>query len=82
MEHINIEIKGKFKQYIKLTAESGYCFYDKTNEERNYLTSEFTPLITEYEIGNTYVVVKGNADELNEQLQRERQEKESANGDI
>ena len=82
MEHINIEIKGKFKQYMELKAENGYCFYDSTNEERNYLTSEFTPMMTEKELERTYVVVEGNADELNEQLQKEREEKERADGNI
>ena len=82
MEHINIEIKGKFNQYMELKADKGYCFYDKTSEERNYSTIIFTPLMTEYEIGNTYIVVEGDADELNEQLQKERQEKENANGNI
>lgn len=74
MEHINIEIKGKFNQYAVLTAESGYCFYDITEEERNYLTQAFTPVIDEAELEKTYVVVYGDADKLNEELAKEIQE--------
>lgn len=74
MEHINIEIKGKFNQYAVLTAEQGYCFYDVNEEERNYLTQIFTPVVDEAELEKTYVVVQGYADKLNKQLEKEREE--------
>ena len=73
MEHINIEIKGKFNQYAVLTAETGYCFYDVNEEERNYLTQVFTPVTDVAELERTYVAVMGNADVLNEQLEKERE---------
>ena len=76
MEGIIIEnIKGKFVDYTKLTAESGYCFYDKdrTEEERNYLTSITTPITDRQELERKYVAVWGNADELNAKLEEERQ---------
>lgn len=74
MEHINIEIKGKFNQYAVLTAEQGYCFYNVNEEERNYLSQAFTPIIDKSEIEKTYVVVQGNADTLNEELQKDMEE--------
>lgn len=77
MEHINIEIKGKFNQYAVLTAESGYCFYNVTEEERNYATQVFTPVTDIAELEKTYVVVYGNADELNEELAKEREKEEN-----
>lgn len=76
MEHINIEIKGKFNQYAVLTAEQGWCFYDNTAEERNYVTQTFTPVIDEAELERTYVAIQGNADKLNEELAKEREEKQ------
>ena len=73
MEHINIEIKGKFNQYAELKAEQGYCFYDVTEEERNYLTQIFTPVVDVELLEKKYAVVMGNADVLNEQLNNERE---------
>ena len=73
MEHINIEIQGKFNKYALLTAEQGYCFYDINEEERNYVTQLFTPVVDEAELEKTYVVVQGYADVLNEQLAKERE---------
>lgn len=72
MEHINIEIQGKFNQYAVLTAEDGYCFYD-TTEELNYLIQVFTPIIDIAELERTYVVVYGDADKLNRELEKERE---------
>lgn len=74
MEHINIEIKGKFNKYAVLTAEQGYCFYDINEEELNYINQIFTPIIDKIELEKTYVVVQGYADVLNEQLNKEREE--------
>ena len=76
MEHINIEIKGKFNQYAVLTAEQGYCFYDVDAEERNYLTSISTPITNETELARKFIVVLGYADVLNKQLEKEREELE------
>ena len=74
MENIRIEnIKGKFVDYTILTAESGFCFYDKDQEERNYLTSITTPITDRQELERKYVAVWGNADELNANLEEERQ---------
>lgn len=75
MEHIKIEIQGKFNQYAVLTAEQGWCFYNVNEEERNYLTQVFTPVTDEAELEKTYVVVYGDADKLNEELAKEIQEK-------
>lgn len=72
MKHIKVEIKGKFTKYAELTAESGYCFYD-VEEERNYITKISTPVIDEKKIEWKYIVVKGNAEELNKQLGKEKE---------
>lgn len=73
MNGIIIEnIKGKFVDYTKLTAEQGYCFYDKDDELRNYLTSITTPITDTLELERKYIAVQGNADELNAELERER----------
>ena len=70
MEHVTIEIKGKFTKYAELTAENGYCFYDADAilEERFYTTSISTPMTEETELARKYVVVQGNAEVLNEAL--------------
>lgn len=68
MEHLIIEIKGKFTKYAEITAEQGYCFYDVDEEERYYIEKLFTPITEMQELERKYVVVKGNAEELNEEL--------------
>ena len=65
MEHIKIEIKGKFTKYAELIAEQGYCFYDVGDEERYYTTSTATPITNIEELKRKYVVVQGDDDELN-----------------
>ena len=77
MEHINIEIKGKFNKYAQLKAEHGWCFYNINDEEFYYLTELFTPVVDEEELAKTFVVVQGNADELNEELDKKREEQVS-----
>lgn len=70
MEHITIEIKGKFTKYAELTAENGYCFYDADVilEERYYTTNISTPIVDETELSKKYAVIQGNSDVLNEEL--------------
>ena len=75
MDGIIIEsIKGKVVDYTELTAESGFCFYDidQAEEERNYLTSITTPITDTQELERKYIVVQGNAEELNAELERVR----------
>jgi hypothetical protein len=71
MEHIKIEIKGKFNKYAVLTAKKGYCFYDVNEEQRNYTTQVFTPVVDVAELEKTYIVVQGDADALNAALEKE-----------
>ena len=71
MEHIRIEIKGVSIKYAELKAEEGYCFYDVNEKERNYLTAIATPIVDINKLAETYIVVEGNADELNEKLMKE-----------
>ena len=71
MEHIKIEFKGNIHRYAELTAEQGYCFYDVDEEERHYMTSISTPILDTTEIARKYVVVFGDAEKLNEELQKE-----------
>lgn len=81
MNGIKIEnIKGRFIEYTQLTAESGYCFYDKDAEDRNYLTSITTPITDKQELERKYIAIQGNADELNAELEKQRL-KEIENGD-
>jgi hypothetical protein len=80
MDGIKIEnIKGKFVDYTKLIAESGFCFYDKDQEDRFYLTSITTPITDTQELERKYIVVQGNAEDLNAELEKQRLE-ESENG--
>ena len=85
MEHLTIEIKGKFTKYAEVTAEQGYCFYDVDEEERQYAEKMFTPITDAQEIKRKYIVVQGNAEELNAELEEQRLEeqrlKEMENGD-
>lgn len=76
MEHIKIEIKGNIYKYVELTAEKGYCFYDVDDEERYYMTSISSPILDYAELSRKYVVVSGNADILNEQLQQQKEAKD------
>lgn len=76
MEHINVEITGKFTKYAELRAELGYCFYDKTlsENERYYMDSVFTPVTDMETLSTIYCVVSGNADALNIELENQRME--------
>ena len=76
------EIIGKSMNYTKVVAKDGYCFYDADlpQEERNYMQSIDTPILNRTLLESKFIAVLGNADELNEQLQKERQEKEDTNG--
>lgn len=69
MEHIKIEIKGKIYKYAELTADYGYCFYDVDDEQRQYMTYIATPIIDYVELARKYIVVQGNAEKLNEELE-------------
>ena len=77
MEHLTIEIKGKFTKYAEVTTEQGYCFYDVDEEERHYAEKMFTPVTDENELARKYVVVLGYADVLNAELERQREEQET-----
>ena len=70
-------IQGKTINYAQLTALSGYCFYDidAIEEEKAYMTKLTTPITDINEIERKYVVVQGNADLLNEELEKLREEK-------
>lgn len=71
MEHIKIEIKGNIHKYAELTTDYGYCFYDVDEERRYYMTYIATPITDETELARKYVVVFGNAEKLNEEIERE-----------
>lgn len=71
---IKKEIQGRFNNYIELTAEVGYCFYDVDDEQRNYITKLVTPIMDEAELERKFKVVYGDADKLNEQLETEREQ--------
>jgi hypothetical protein len=72
MEHIKIEFKGNIHRYAELTANYGYCFYDVDEEQRYYMTSISTPILDDTELARKYVVVFGDAEKLNLELEAER----------
>ena len=78
------EIIGRFTNYTSITANDGYCFYDADlpQDERNYMQSIDTPILDRNILERKFIAVLGNADELNKQLEKERQEKENANGNL
>jgi hypothetical protein len=49
----------------------GYCFYDVDDEQRQYMTSISTPIMDEIELARKYIVVQGDAEKLNEELEKE-----------
>lgn len=67
------EIQGKFNKYTELRSLQGYCFYDADEEQRQYITSILTPITDEAELQRKYVAVYGNADQLNNELQKQRE---------
>ena len=81
MEHIKIEILGKFTKYAELTADYGYCFYDIDDEERHYMTKITTPITDIAELKRKYIIVYGDSSVLNRQLENERIEKQNENID-
>ena len=68
---LNIKIiNGRFKNYAEVRSPQGYCFYDIDAEEKNYLEKIFTPISDKRELERKFVLVEGNADELNEELSK------------
>ena len=69
-------IKGKSINYTQLTALSGYCFYDvdATEEEKTYMTKLTTPIIDYNKLERKYIAIQGNAEELNTELEKLREE--------
>ena len=66
------EIKGKQINYLTLTAEQGYCFYNKDDEEKYYMTILTIPITDIAELERKYIAVVGNAEELNIELDKQR----------
>ena len=64
-------IQGKVISFLRLTAEQEHCFYDIEDDDRNYMTSIDTPLMSDEEIARRYIEVQGNADDLNDKLMEE-----------
>lgn len=72
---IKKEIQGRFNNYLELTAEVGYCFYDIDEEERNYTTKLALPMTSNEELDRRFKAVYGDAEKLNEELAKEREER-------
>lgn len=79
---IKKDIQGKFNNYTELTSLQGYCFYDADNTSKHYMTNIFTPITDEAELERKYIVVQGNADQLNEELQNAYSETDKPIEDI
>ncbi len=73
MGHLKITIKGEHSLYAEIIAEQGYCFYDIDSEEKQYFERIFTPITDTEELKRKYIVVQGNAEELNAELEKERE---------
>lgn len=73
MEHIKIEIRGNIHKYSFLEAETGYCFYDVDDEQRQYMNSISTPIMDINELNRKYIVIQGDAEKLNQELEKERE---------
>ena len=71
---IKKEIQGRFNNYLELTAEVGYCFYDVDDEERQYTTRVALPITSEEELHRRFKAVYGDAEKLNEELTKQREE--------
>ena len=69
MEHVKITLKGKYSLYAELVADYGYCFYDADDEQRQYMTSISTPITDINELNRKYIVVQGDAEKLNAELE-------------
>lgn len=67
-------INGVSINYSEVSAPQGYCFYDKDEENRNYMEKIFTPITDEEELRNKYILVEGDVDNLNEKLTNELNE--------
>jgi len=67
MEHIKIEIIGRFTKHARLTAEEGYCIYDVDDESPQYTTLIYTPIVDVYELSRKYKSTWGSVEELNSQ---------------
>lgn len=68
MELIIKKINGKFNDYSEVTAPYGYCFYDKDEQDRDYMERVFTPVTDVEKLREQFVLVEGNADKLNEEV--------------
>lgn len=64
---INI-INGKFRDYAEVRSPIGYCFYDNDEGERHYTDYIATPILYEQELKRKFILVKGDAEKLNEEL--------------
>lgn len=73
MEHLKITLMGNINKYYFLEADYGYCFYDADDEQRQYMNSISTPIMDEIEIERKYIVVFGDAEKLNAELEKERE---------
>lgn len=68
-------VQGRFINFAKVSVDDGFCFYDidESETERSYMTDLTTPVTDEAELRRKYVVVEGDAEKLNEELEEKRQ---------
>lgn len=82
MKLIITTIQGKFRNFTEVRSPQGYCFYDVDEAERHYTEYIATPILDRAELERKFVLVEGNADELNEELQKKVEEITTPNVDI
>lgn len=74
MELIIERIYGRFRDYSKVTIGEGYCFYDKDAEDIVYMNNIATPILDESILRAKFIVVQGNAEQLNDELAKEMEQ--------
>ncbi len=77
-EHLKLNIiEGKYTNYGEIISDEGYCFYDKNMKEEEiiYYNSIKNPSTNIENLKKQYIVVKGNAEQLNEEIAKRMEEK-------
>lgn len=69
MELIINYVNGNFRTYVEVRSPLGYCFYDVDEQDRSYTNYIATPILNIEELKRKFILVEGDADKLNQELQ-------------
>ena len=81
-EHLKLNIiEGKYTNYGEVISDEGYCFFVNfmKEEEIIYYNSVKNPSTNIENLKEQYIVVKGNAKQLNEEIAKRMEEKNKPN---